>query len=240
MTTKKKNNKVAASVSSSSSTSIFTSATRTRRVQAHASDAGEFARLAADFTPGYSNASYYTTLGLYAMSLPGLYSIIKRSTKEKVVLKTYEVAGPAASENPLELDALARMISTHFIKNNYNIASAGEVVTFEGNIEASKGQAAFLVFCTFVGLGSMALVLSIQFPQIGDNFYWSTLISPLAGVFYWENASRKEEVQVKMITSDDDTTTDVRIQGPDGAVQEFRRALELNEKGMVRVKGIFE
>merc|ERR1719329_1201432 len=78
MTTKKKNNKVAASVSSSSSTSIFTSATRTRRVQAHASDAGEFARLAADFTPGYSNASYYTTLGLYAMSLPGLYSIIKR------------------------------------------------------------------------------------------------------------------------------------------------------------------
>ena len=31
------------------------------------------------------------------LSFPGLYSLVKRSVKSKVVRKTYEVAGPAAS-----------------------------------------------------------------------------------------------------------------------------------------------
>jgi hypothetical protein len=33
---------------------------------------------------GYSQASYYTTLGLFVLSAPGLWSLIKRSTKSKV------------------------------------------------------------------------------------------------------------------------------------------------------------
>jgi hypothetical protein len=41
------------------------------------------------FTPTYSNASYYTTLALYALSFPGLWSQIKRSTTAKVKRKTY-------------------------------------------------------------------------------------------------------------------------------------------------------
>jgi hypothetical protein len=41
------------------------------------------------FMPSYSNASYYTTLALYAASFPGLWSQIKRSTTAKVKRKTY-------------------------------------------------------------------------------------------------------------------------------------------------------
>lgn len=37
----------------------------------------------------YSKASYYTILGLYALSFPGLWSTIKRSTKAKVKRKTF-------------------------------------------------------------------------------------------------------------------------------------------------------
>lgn len=33
--------------------------------------------------PTYSKASYYTTLGLYLMSFPGIWSTVKRSTKAK-------------------------------------------------------------------------------------------------------------------------------------------------------------
>ena len=33
--------------------------------------------------PGYSKASYFTTLGLFVISFPGLYSLIKRSAKSK-------------------------------------------------------------------------------------------------------------------------------------------------------------
>lgn len=34
--------------------------------------------------PGYSQASYYTSLGLFVISVPGIWSLVKRSTKSKV------------------------------------------------------------------------------------------------------------------------------------------------------------
>lgn len=34
---------------------------------------------------GYSSASYYTSLGLFVISVPGLWSLIKRSVKSKVL-----------------------------------------------------------------------------------------------------------------------------------------------------------
>lgn len=46
----------------------------------------------------------------------------------------------------------------------------------------SKSQAFFLVFCTFMGLISLALVLSIQFQDIGQNWFYITLLSPYACV----------------------------------------------------------
>ena len=45
---------------------------------------------------------------------------------------------------------------------------------------------------------------------------------------------------MKLVTNDDNTETEVRVQGGADAVEDFRRALDLNEKGMVRVKGVFE
>lgn len=40
-------------------------------------------------TSGYSLASYYTSLGLFVISVPGLWSLIKRSVKSKVVFQIY-------------------------------------------------------------------------------------------------------------------------------------------------------
>lgn len=46
----------------------------------------------------YSRASYYTILGLYLTSFPGLWSTIKRSTSAKVKRKTYVTPGEKASD----------------------------------------------------------------------------------------------------------------------------------------------
>jgi hypothetical protein len=43
---------------------------------------------------GYSQASYYTSLGLFVLSVPGLWSLIKRSVKSKV-------SAPYSSSAPL-------------------------------------------------------------------------------------------------------------------------------------------
>jgi len=48
-----------------------------------------------DFEPSYSKASYYTVLGLYVMSFPGIWSQIKRSTTAKIKRKTYVSDGEA-------------------------------------------------------------------------------------------------------------------------------------------------
>ena len=45
----------------------------------------------------YSRASYFTILGLYLMSFPGVWSTIKRSTKAKVKRKTFVTKGENAS-----------------------------------------------------------------------------------------------------------------------------------------------
>eukprot|EP00325_Prymnesiales_sp_UTEX-LB-985_P021306 CAMPEP_0174728696 /NCGR_PEP_ID=MMETSP1094-20130205/52241_1 /TAXON_ID=156173 /ORGANISM="Chrysochromulina brevifilum, Strain UTEX LB 985" /LENGTH=129 /DNA_ID=CAMNT_0015930665 /DNA_START=35 /DNA_END=421 /DNA_ORIENTATION=- len=72
----------------------------------------------ADDGPGFSQASYYTTLALYVVSFPGVYSLVKRSVKSKIVRKTYEVAGPA-SDGGRPTRELAGDIVAFFQANNY-------------------------------------------------------------------------------------------------------------------------
>ena len=44
----------------------------------------------------------------------------------------------------------------------------------------------------------------------------------------------------KMVTSDDDSTVDIIVEGDAEEIERFRRELDLTPKGMVRVKGILE
>jgi len=46
------------------------------------------------------------------------------------------------------------------------------------------------------GMGSVALVLSILFPEIGNWWYGLTLVSPLSAVYYYQRGERAEEVSV--------------------------------------------
>lgn len=187
----------------------------------------------------YSQASYYTSLGLFILSVPGVWSLIKRSTKSKIVKKTFLVDGPA-KPNSKPLNTVAGEITSFFTRNNYKVADRGEVVTFEGILTPSRSQASFLVFCSLLSLASIALVLTITVPDVGENWYWLTVLSPLSGVYYWTKASRKEEIKVKMVVADDESTADVVVQGDDAEVERMRKELALMEKGMIYVKGILE
>jgi len=183
---------------------------------------------------GYSQGSYNVTLGLFIFALPGLWSLIKRSTKSKVVQKTYVVPMKGDYER---VDALARNISTYFKSKNYTLKEAGETIVFEGAIAASKGQAAALTFYAFIGLLCTALVVSIA-TDLGDNAYLMVLLSPGVWFYYMSKAERKDEVTVKLMTNDDDTETEVVIRGDNEEVERFWKTLELREKGMEFVEGI--
>jgi len=154
------------------------------------------------------------------------------------------VAGPAA-DGGRPTRELAGDIVAFFQANNYKITDATDAIIFEGTQAPLVGRAAFLTFCTFIAFGSLALVLTI-FEQsafgggLGNWWYASTLLSPIAGKFYLENAERTEQVSVKIITEDDETLSDVIVQGDEEEVDRFQKTLDLREKGMIYVKGILQ
>ena len=125
---------------------------------------------------GYSKASYYTTLGLYVLSFPGIWSQIKRSTSAKVKRKTFVSDGEAASDGK-DLRQQAGEIMAYMKANNYEVLEAGETITFRGLVQKSLSQALFLTFCTFLGMASLALVLQIQFQDLSElSLYTSVAV----------------------------------------------------------------
>ena len=55
-------------------------------------------------------------------------------------------------------------------------------------------------------------------PQVGGWWYAMCLVSPAAGTYYYKNAERTEEFRLKMVTSDDEMTTDIVVEGECGWV----------------------
>lgn len=128
--------------------------------------------------------------------------------------------------------------------NNYEVVEAGETITFRGIVKRSVGQAAFLVFCTALGLLSLALVLQVQFNDVqlplGLNWYAIALLSPYAGVYYWSAGDRVDEISVKLVANPEETENEIVVQGNDEELERMWRTLEWTEKGMVKIPGLLE
>jgi len=194
----------------------------------------------------YSRVSYYTVLGLYVMSFPGLWSQIKRSTKAKIKRKTF--VGPGenapAEDNGKTLRAQAGEIMAYMKANNYEVVESGETITFRGIVKRSISQACFLTFCTVLGLSSLALVLQIQFQSFqlpfGANWFYMVALSPYAGVYYWRAGDRVDDYIVKLMANDEETENEITVQGSDEEVERMWRTLEWQEKGMIKVEGLLE
>mmetsp|Transcript_28514 Transcript_28514/g.50939 ORF Transcript_28514/g.50939 Transcript_28514/m.50939 type:complete len:289 (-) Transcript_28514:346-1212(-) len=193
----------------------------------------------AEGEPGYSIASYSVSLGLFVMTVPGLWSLIKRAPKAAVKARVYAVDGPG-KPGAMPIDDRAREIFAYFKKYNYRVVDTGEVITFEGTYTSNKGQAASLVFYTFVSLLCCGLVLTIVAPWGGNWWYGLSALSPLAGAYYLERGERVEQVKVKMVTSDDDSEVDITVQGDPEELDRLSKELGLMEKGKVYVKGLLE
>lgn len=129
---------------------------------------------------------------------------------------------------------------------NYEVAEAGETITFRGIVQRSTSQAFFLTFCTALGLLSLALVLQIQFndlelPVIGQpNWFLLALLSPYAGLYYWRAGDRVDDCSVKLSTNSEETENEIVVQGSEEELERMWRTMEWQEKGMVKVPGLLE
>jgi hypothetical protein len=183
--------------------------------------------------------SLYVTGALFLMSVPGIWSQVKRAPQANKKRKTFEVDGPARP-GAMPMDDRARQIFSYFKRYNYTVKDTGEVISFVGLYAADKGQAAAVTFYTFIGLGCIALVLSTINPEVGGLWYGITLLSPAAWFYYMSRGNRQEEVRVKMVIADSEETTDIIIEGDIEEITRLSKELDLVEKGMIRVKGLLE
>ncbi len=136
-------------------------------------------------------------------------------------------------------------IMAYMKANNYEISdNVGETITFRGIVARSTSQAFFLTFCTALALASLALVLQIQFIDLElfgtqVNWFYLVLLSPYAGLYYWKSGDRVDEVKVKLLQPDENPKeNEIVIQGPEEELERMWRALNLVEKGMIKVEGI--
>lgn len=186
-------------LSSAAQETVLSSITLSQELSAVTATLSESATSAA-ISSSYSQLSYFTVLGLYLLSFPGLISIIQRSTKAKMKRKTYispglnykmnstvsttfdtvtdmtNVPEYAMNKDPLSIRDQAIEVMAYMKGNNYMVQEmTNTTITFEGVVQRSLSQAFFLTFCTVLGLLSLALVLQIQFQSmVSDEQQQST------------------------------------------------------------------
>lgn len=145
---------------------------------------------------------------------------------------------------PTNDNLLCQQTTTDMKSNNYEVIDAGETITFRGVVQRSLSQAFFLTFCTALGLLSLALVLQIQFsdlelPVLGQpNWFLLALLSPYAGLYYWQSGDRVDECSVKLVTNEEETENEITVQGSEEELERMWRTMEWQEKGMVKVESI--
>jgi hypothetical protein len=67
-----------------------------------------------------------------------------------------------------------------------------------------------------------------------------TLISPYAGIYYWQNGDRVDECSFKLEVNDDESENSITVLGSEDEIERMWRALEWEEKGMVKVPGLLD
>ncbi|MDB9309534.1 cofactor assembly of complex C subunit B [Aphanizomenon sp. CS-733/32] len=170
-----------------------------------------------------STVSQSTFLLTFLLSV-GLFFFIRASTKDRT-----EVMRLASEQDG---NTLMAALKEYFRSRAYRVAAvdaAKNQVTFEGLVSPSWFLAIFLTVLASVGLGCLALVLSMLFPDFGQFFLVIILFSPLSGLLYWKKSGRLEKVSLKMenIPSEQNFSSTITVTAHRDELAELQRALQL-------------
>eukprot|EP00416_Gambierdiscus_australes_P046190 CAMPEP_0171118464 /NCGR_PEP_ID=MMETSP0766_2-20121228/94811_1 /TAXON_ID=439317 /ORGANISM="Gambierdiscus australes, Strain CAWD 149" /LENGTH=278 /DNA_ID=CAMNT_0011581047 /DNA_START=51 /DNA_END=887 /DNA_ORIENTATION=+ len=202
-----------------------------------------------------SQWSLWTSFAVVLVALPGVYSTIQREGQAKFVEKTYIL--PGASSGGLEMRSIAGGVAAYFRGRNYAMEDSPQAgkVRFVGNMQGSMSQAIYLTLCLLGALISVGIVMQSMFPDgpfgFGSNIWYTpSVVSPVAGWYYWGRAFRRDIVELQLETSEDLSTTTLSTLGDKETIDALQRGVrfqsaegklfQLMEQGMEYQPGIFE
>uniref|UniRef100_A0A0G4H0Y0 Uncharacterized protein n=1 Tax=Chromera velia CCMP2878 TaxID=1169474 RepID=A0A0G4H0Y0_9ALVE len=195
--------------------------------------------------------SFWLTCFLYFLCLPGFYSVMKRTVKSKDVDKTFSVpleqyGGVASVEDAI--GETRQMLAEHFRNFNWELRETqGESLTYTGLISRNIGVVWFLTFCGLIVFGSLSLVMIVVEQAIfgvgnglGNLWWLSVLLGPLAGKYHWDNGTRYEMVTATVMRGDEGKSVDVRLKGMEDEIERLRGLQDWCEKGKERIEGLIK
>ncbi|MGD1861782.1 MAG: cofactor assembly of complex C subunit B [Leptolyngbyaceae cyanobacterium] len=135
-----------------------------------------------------------SVFGLTFLLFIGLFFFIRASTKDRTETALYTTS--------LTDVTLLEKLQMYFSNRAYRVtavdADSGKI-SLEGKVRASLFLAIFLGSLAAIGLFCLALVMTISAPQLGVVPYGLLLLSPLASWFYWQGATRFEQVSFQVL-----------------------------------------
>lgn len=137
------------------------------------------------------NATLASTLMLTLLLAVGLFFFIRASAKDRTQQVTL-----VSQQEPT---SLLEQLQQYFTDRAYQVKtldSAHNQVTYEGFVQPSIFLAVFLTVLAAIGILCLALVWSLLFPSLDKFFVGLVLLSPIAGIFYWKKAARREQVRL--------------------------------------------
>lgn len=146
-----------------------------------------------------------STLLLTILLAVGLFFFIRASVKDRTQVVKLISGEP--------LDSLLARLQQYFTQRAYRVVALDadrNQVKFEGFVRPSLFLAIFLSFLAASGILCLVLVLSFLFPQLGMAFLLLELLSPLAGIFYWQKAGRQEQVLLKIEEAGDNLSREAQ------------------------------
>ncbi|MGA9377760.1 MAG: cofactor assembly of complex C subunit B [Phormidium sp.] len=135
----------------------------------------------------------------------GLFFFIRASVKDRT-----EVIQLMSKE---PIDSLLAQLQQYFTQRSYRVVALDadqNQVIFAGFVRPSWFLAVFLTFLAALGILCLVLVLTFLFPQIGLVFSGLELLSPMAGIFYWQKAGRQEQVSLKLESAVTESTEETQ------------------------------
>ncbi len=166
-----------------------------------------------------------STFFLTMLMAVGLIFFIRASVKDRTKALTFV--------SDLSEETLSQQLQQYFAQRAYRTTADGAAtnsISLEGIVRPSIFLALFLTLLAAIGILCLSLIFSYLFPGVGSFFYWSALLSPLAGFFYWRKSKRPETIFLQTQSAQDVSQqgkTLVTVTAHRDELEELRRNLAL-------------
>ena len=162
----------------------------------------------------------YSTLFLTILLFFGLISFLRGSIRDRTIDALFDVG-------KFTDDRLLMQIRDHFRQRAYKVVELDperDIAILVGQVKPNLFLAIFLTVIAATGLICLGLVLGVLIPDLENLWLWLTVVSPIAGIFYWRGSAREYKVSLQLLPE-----ARLKVRAPKDEITELQRSLNLEK-----------